>query len=205
MQSQVFRVGLTGGIGSGKSHVASLFAALGVPLVDADEMARSLTVPGTNTLAEIRQRFGPEVLDTAGALRRDILRRRVFEDPQARRALEQILHPRIRERMNTRVQTLDTAYCLMIIPLLVETGMRDLVDRVLVIDADPAIQIARVERRSGLSRPEIARILDAQADRGERLRTADDVIVNDVDGADLTARVHALHRKYLALAGADGG
>lgn len=205
MRSHVFRVGLTGGIGSGKSHVASLFAALGVPLVDADEIARSLTLPGTDALAEIHRQFGPEVLDTAGALRRDILRQRVFENPQARRMLEQILHPRIREHMNARVQMLDAPYCLMVIPLLVETGMRDLVDRVLVIDADPAIQISRVERRSGLSRPEIARILAAQADRGERLRTADDVIVNDVDEADLTARVHALHRKYLALAGADGG
>ncbi|MHB1950643.1 MAG: dephospho-CoA kinase [Acidiferrobacteraceae bacterium] len=200
MRGPVFRVGMTGGIGSGKSYVASLFAGLGVPLVDADEIARNLTLPGADTLDEIRRAFGPEVFDEAGTLRRDLLRQRVFTDPQARKALEQILHPRIRERMNHRVQALEAPYCVLVIPLLVETGMRDLVDRILVIDADPAVQMARVERRSGLARPEIARILAAQADRQERLRAADDVIVNDVDDADLTPRVGALHRKYLALA-----
>ncbi|MHB1942829.1 MAG: dephospho-CoA kinase [Acidiferrobacteraceae bacterium] len=200
MASKVLRVGLTGGVGAGKSHVASLFSVLGVPIIDADEIARALTAPGASALSEIVDAFGQEMLDSTGVLRRDVLRRRVFGHPEERRILEGILHPPVRATMEARTQTLDAAYCVMVIPLLIESGMRDFVDHVLVVDASPEVQIERVLRRSGLSRMEAERIMAAQADRQMRLKAADDVIENNMDGVDLSPQVHALHKKYLELA-----
>ena len=200
MASRMLRVGLTGGVGAGKSHVASLFSGLGLSIIDADEIARALTVPGASALSEIVDAFGADILDSAGALRRNVLRRRVFEHPEERRILEGILHPRVRATMNAQAETIDGPYGVMVIPLLIEAGLRSFVDHVLVIDASPEIQIERVLRRSGLSRMEAERIIAAQADRQVRLKIADDVIENNTDGIDLSPRVRELHGKYLELA-----
>ncbi len=200
----MFTVGLTGGIGSGKSTVANLFAELGVPVIDTDVVARQLTEPGGAALEAIRAAFGEDVILADGMLDRAALRRRVFADAAARRQLEAILHPRIRQMVEQSLATLDAPYALIVIPLLVETGgYRDVLRRVLVVDCPEALQVARVMARSGLARDEVDAILAAQAGRAERLAAADDVIVNDASAAALRAEVTALHQRYLAYAAAD--
>lgn len=200
----MFTVGLTGGIGSGKSTVANLFAELGVPVIDTDVVARQLTLPGGAALEAIRAAFGEDVILADGMLDRAALRRRVFADAVARRQLEAILHPRIRQMVEQALATLDAPYALIVIPLLVETGgYRDVLRRVLVVDCPEALQVARVMARSGLARDEVDAILAAQAGRAERLAAADDVIVNDASAAALRAEVTALHQRYLAYAAAD--
>lgn len=200
----MFTVGLTGGIGSGKSTVANLFAELGVPVIDTDVVARQLTEPGGAALEAIRAAFGEDVILADGMLDRAALRRRVFADAAARRQLEAILHPRIRQMVEQSLSTLDAPYALIVIPLLVETGgYRDVLRRVLVVDCPEALQVARVMARSGLARDEVDAILAAQAGRAERLAAADDVIVNDASAAALRAEVTALHQRYLAYAAAD--
>lgn len=199
----MFTVGLTGGIGSGKSTVANLFAELGVPVIDTDVVARQLTEPGGAALEAIRAAFGEDVILADGMLDRAALRRRVFADAAARRQLEAILHPRIRQMVEQSLATLDAPYALIVIPLLVETGgYRDVLRRVLVVDCPEALQVARVMARSGLARDEVDAILAAQAGRAERLAAADDVIVNDASAAALRAEVTALHQRYLACAAA---
>lgn len=200
----MFTVGLTGGIGSGKSTVANLFAELGVPVIDTDVIARQLTLPGGAALEAIRAAFGEDVILADGMLDRATLRRRVFADAAARRQLEAILHPRIRQMVEQSLAALDAPYALIVIPLLVETGgYRDVLRRVLVVDCPEALQVARVMARSGLARDEVDAILAAQAGRAERLAAADDVIVNDASAAALRAEVTALHQRYLAYAAAD--
>ncbi len=194
-------VGLTGGIGSGKSTVADLFAARGVPVIDMDEIARELTRPGRPALAEIAKAFGPDILNSGGELDRAALRRRIFTDPGARRRLEAILHPRIRAEVTRRLHGLEAPYAVVVIPLLVESGQRDLVDRVLVVDAPEDLQIRRTTARDGVGEEEVRAVLAAQAGRRERLAVADDVIVNDDGPEALEHQVEALHRRYLALAG----
>lgn len=194
------RIGLTGGIGSGKSEVAKRFAALGVPVIDADAIAHRLVAPGLPAFDEIVQAFGAALLDTAGNIDRARLRRRVFENPAERARLEAILHPRIRAEMEAETTRIDTPYCVLVIPLLIESGQRDLVDRVLVVDAEEARRIAWVQARSGLDEAEIRAIMAAQADRNTRLRAADDVLHNDGDLARLDAEVRRLHELYLSLA-----
>jgi dephospho-CoA kinase len=199
----MFTVGLTGGIGSGKSTVADCFAALGVPVIDTDVIARDLTAPGGAALAAIRAAFGATVMQADGTLDRAALRRRVFADSAARHQLEAILHPRIRQGVAQKLATLTAPYALIVIPLLVETGdYRDVLNRVLVVDCPEAVQIARVMARSGLVHGEIKAILAAQAGRAERLAVADDIIVNTVSLGALRAEVAALHQRYLALAAA---
>lgn len=199
----MFKVGLTGGIGSGKSTVADCFAAHGVPIIDTDLIARELTAPSGPALAAIRAAFGETVMHTDGTLNRAALRSRVFSDSDARRQLEAILHPRIRQRVEQRLSSLIAPYVLIVIPLLVETGgYRDMLDRVLVVDCPEDVQIARVMARSGLDPDQINAILAAQAGRRERLAAADDVIVNTSTRAALVAEVAVLHRRYLTLAGA---
>jgi len=193
-------VGLTGGIASGKSTVARLFAQLGVPVLDADAIARELVAPGRPALDRIVQDFGGGVLDPDGGLDRPRLRNLIFAHPDRRRRLEGILHPLIRKEMEARMRNLNAPYCVLVIPLLVETGQEDLVHRVLVVDVPEQEQIRRCEARDGLSRAEITAILAAQATRAQRLASADDVIVNDGTPADLKARVSELHRTYLTLA-----
>jgi dephospho-CoA kinase len=199
----MFTVGLTGGIGSGKSTVADCFAALGVPVIDTDVIARELTAPGGTALDAIRAVFGATVMQADGTLDRAVLRRRVFADSAARHQLEAILHPRIRQGVAQKLATLTAPYALIVIPLLVETGdYRDVLNRVLVVDCPEAVQIARVMARSGLAHGEIKAILAAQAGRAERLAVADDIIVNTVSLGALRAEVAALHQRYLALAAA---
>ena len=199
----MFTVGLTGGIGSGKSTVADCFATHGVPVIDTDVIARELTAPGGAALDAIRAGFGETVMQTDGTLDRAALRRRVFTDADARRQLEGILHPRIRQVVEQTLAALAAPYVLIVIPLLVETGgYRDLLNRVLVVDCPEDLQIARVMARSGLSRDEVMAILAAQAGRAERLPVADDVLVNAASPEALRAQVAALHQRYQTLANA---
>lgn len=195
----MLRIGLTGGIGSGKSAVAERFAARGVPVIDTDVVAREVVAPGEPALAEIVAAFGTGVLDAAGRLDRRRLRERVFADESARRRLEGILHPRIRTAVQQRLEALDAPYCIIVVPLLIETGFGP-VDRVLVVDVDETRQIERTSRRDEVSPESVRRIMDTQASRQARLARADDVISNNGGLDDLERQVEALHRRYLALA-----
>ena len=197
-------VGLTGGIGSGKSAVADLFAARGILVVDTDAVAHALTAPGGAAMPAIRAEFGAAVAAADGALDRAAMRARVFADPAARKRLEGILHPMIR-RESERLLAADAArspYAILMVPLLIEAGSyRERVDRIAVVDCAEATQIARVMSRNGLTGVEVERILAAQATRAERLAAADDVIDNDGDLAALRPQIERLHVNYLAYAG----
>jgi dephospho-CoA kinase len=195
-----YRVGLTGGIASGKSAVADAFARRGVPIVDTDAIARDVVEPGRPALAEVVRAFGPGVLDADGRLDRRALRTLVFAQPDLRRRLEAILHPAIRAEMHARADAAAGPYVVVAIPLLVENGLQAQVDRVLVVDCPPEVQLARLLARDGETPEGARRILAAQASREARLAAADDVLVNDGSLADLDARVGTLHRDYLARA-----
>lgn len=196
----MFTVGLTGGIGSGKSTVADCFAAHEVPVIDTDVVAREVTVPGGEALDAIRAAFGETAIQPDGTLDRAALRRRIFSDVGERHRLEAILHPRIRKIVMQSLATLTAPYALVVIPLLVETGgYRDVLNRVLVVDCPEDLQIARVMARSGLARDEVEAILAAQAGRAERLASADDVILNTASPEALRTQVATLHQRYLAL------
>ena len=196
----MLRIGLTGGIGSGKSTVAALFAHRGIPVIDTDVIARELVGPGQPALAEIAREFGNDLVTANGELDRGRLRQRVFDDPAARRRLEAILHPRIRAAVQQRLAALDTPYCLIVIPLLVETKFDEFVDRVLVVDVDEEYQRERTSRRDGVSSDAVARIMAVQAARQERLAHADDVISNSGRIEDLEPEIERLHARYLRLA-----
>ena len=194
-------VGLSGGIGSGKSTVADLFAALGAQVVDTDAISHTLTAAGGAAVPAIAQAFGHAFVTPSGALHRTAMRQRAFEDPAARQRLEAILHPLIRAEADARMSASTAPYTILVVPLLVETGnYRQRVDRVLVVDCDPATQVARVMARSGLSAAEVQRILVSQASREARLAAADDVIVNDGPQNKLPAEVERLHLRYLEAA-----
>ena len=196
----MFCVALTGGIGSGKSTVAELFAALGAAVSDADAIAHALTAPGEPLVAEIGAEFGPGLVGPDGVLDRVALRRLVFADPIRRRQLEALVHPRIRAQMIQDLATGTAPYTVLVIPLLFETGQTDLADRVLVVDLPEGQQRLRVARRSGLDSAEIDRILASQVSRAKRLAGADDIIDNSGPAAALVPAVEALHHRYLALA-----
>lgn len=193
-------VALTGGIGSGKSTVAELFAARGVGVVDADLISHALTAPGSPALDDIARLFGRELIDASGALDRAALRERVFRDPAERARLEALLHPRIETAMREALDQLNTPYAMLVVPLLFESGMEHLADRVLVVDLPESEQIARVTRRSGLSRDQIERIMAAQIGRAERCARAQDLIDNSGPPEALTPRIEQLHHRYLELA-----
>jgi dephospho-CoA kinase len=195
----LLKIGLTGGIGSGKTAASDHFARLGAEVIDTDLLSRELVEPGQPALAAIVDHFGPQVLTADGRLDRARLRERVFDDPVARRRLEAILHPRIRDAMLARAERSTAPYVVFVIPLLFETGQQSLVDRVLLIDVPEDLQRARVAARDGLDPTRIDRIMAAQTDRATRLRHADDVICNDGSIEDLRAAVEKLHRKYLQL------
>ncbi|NEX19321.1 dephospho-CoA kinase [Thiorhodococcus mannitoliphagus] len=196
----MFVVALTGGIGSGKTAVSDQLAKLGAGIIDTDLLSRELTAPGTPTLASIFEVFGKEAALPDGSLNRAYLRARVFQDPDARNQLESILHPAIRALMLERLATISAPYVVLVIPLLFETGQQRLADRVLVVDIPEAQQIERVRHRSGLSGPEIERILASQASRQQRLAGADDVIDNSGPPSALAPQVEQFHQGYLRLA-----
>ncbi len=196
------RIGLTGGIASGKSTVARRFTELGIPVIDADESSRLVVVPGQPGLAQVVQRFGTGVLGAEGELDRRALRDLIFADPAKRRDLEAILHPLIRADMERRAAGAAGAYLVMAIPLLVESAARDRVDRILVVDADEAAQLERLTARDSVSLDQARAILAAQASRENRLKAADDVLVNSGTVAQLREAVDRLHQRYLRLAGA---
>ncbi len=196
------RIGLTGGIASGKSTVARRFTELGIPVIDADESSRWVVAPGQSGLEQVVQRFGPGVLNAEGELDRRALRNVIFADPGKRRDLEAILHPLIRADMERRAAEAVGAYQVMAIPLLVESGAHDRVDRILVVDADEAAQLKRLTARDSVSLEQARAILAAQASRESRLKAADDVLVNSGTVAQLREAVDRLHQRYLRLAGA---
>jgi dephospho-CoA kinase len=201
-----YRVGLTGGIACGKSTVANLFAALGVPIVDTDLLAREVVAPGSPLLAEIARHFGTlgleGVLQKDGSLDRAQLRTLVFANPAERQWLEQLTHPAIRDLTDQRCASATGPYVIVAIPLLVETQGAARFDRVLVVDCDPQVQLARLQARDGSTRAEAERMLAAQVTREQRLAVANDVILNNGDIAELRAQVEKLHRQYKSAASA---
>jgi dephospho-CoA kinase len=194
------RIGLTGGVASGKSTVAKRFTELGVPVIDADAAARTVVGPGKPGLAAVSARFGPRVLAKNGELDRRALRDLIFKDPGSRRDLEAILHPLIRAEMEQSAELVVGPYVVMDIPLLVEGGSRDRVDRILVVDVDEAIQLKRVMARDRCSLEQARAILASQASRRARLAAADDVLLNTGTVTDLRQAVDHLHERYLRLA-----
>jgi dephospho-CoA kinase len=194
-------LGLTGGIGSGKTAVADRFASLGVHVVDADQAARWVVEPGRPALQQIVERFGEEVLLQSGELDRTGLRQKVFADPAERQWLEKLLHPLIRAEVARHLALAESPYAIMVSPLLVESGQYRQVGRVLVVDVPELLQIARTTARDQASEEQVRAILNAQAQREERLKHADDVLVNDRDLSWLAAEVERLHRFYLTLRG----
>ena len=193
------RIGLTGGIASGKSTVADLFAELGVPVIDTDIIAREVVVPGQPALNEIRATFGDAVILPDGTLDRTAMRRLVFADDGNRRALEAILHPRIQQETTRQSGEAGGNYQLIVVPLLTESPLKSFVDRVLVVDCDEDTQIERLLSRDADSIEQARRILEAQASRSERLAIADDIIHNDASLAATASQVSALHDSYVAL------
>jgi dephospho-CoA kinase len=193
------RIGLTGGIASGKSTVAQRFLDLGVPVIDADEVARAVVAPGTPGLVAVIERFGPSVVAKNGELDRRALRDLIFSDSGSRRALEAILHPLIRADMEQRAESATGSYIVMSIPLLVEGGSRNQVDRILVVDVEEEMQLQRLMKRDGGSLEQARAILASQASRSARLAAADDVLSNAGTVTDLRQAVDRLHEQYLRL------
>ncbi|WP_153099335.1 dephospho-CoA kinase [Paraburkholderia hayleyella] len=199
----MFAVGLTGGIGSGKSTVADLFAARGVPIVDTDVIAHRITGPQGQAMPAIAAKLGVQFVAPDGSLDRAAMRAQVFSDETARKRLEAITHPLIRAEAAREQQTAQGPYVLVVVPLLVESGnWHTWVDRVLVVDCNEETQIIRVQRRNGFTRDQVKAIITRQASRAERLNAADDVLLNeDATAATLALRVETLHQHYLLLAG----
>lgn len=198
-----FVVGLTGGIGSGKSAAAREFEGLGATVVDTDAIAHELTAPGGAALEHIKALFGEGFIGASGAMDREAMRQRVFNDPAAKRALEALLHPMIRSESERRIAAARGPYVIYVVPLLVESGnYRGRVDRVLLVDAPEALQVERVRSRSALPEREVRAIMAQQASRAARLAAADDVIDNSGALEALRAQVAALHARYLKMAGA---
>ena len=195
-----FRVGLTGGIASGKSTAAKFFGALGVPILDSDQIARDVVEPGQPPLERLIERFGQKILTPDGHLDRPALRDIVFSDPKARADLEALTHPAIGAAMEARSAAAGGPYQILVIPLLVEKNLAAHVDRVLVVDCDEELQIRRLRDRDGSTTEQVQAILKAQAPRAARLKAADDVIHNDTDMSAVRDQVAALHARYLELA-----
>lgn len=194
-------VGLTGGIGSGKSRAAALFGELGAEVVDTDEISHEITGIGGSAMPAIIATFGATAVAADGSLDRAVMRRLVFGNPDARKRLENILHPQIRELAHRRMARSAAPYVLLVVPLLLETGgYRDLIQRVLVVDCEESLQVSRAMHRSQLTEGAVRAIMDAQLPRQQRLAGADDVIHNDGDITQLREQVAALHQRYLELA-----
>ena len=194
-------LGLTGGIGSGKSAAAERFSALGVHLVDADQAARWVVEPGKPALKAIAERFGADILLEDGQLNRSLLREKIFTDADSRKWLEALLHPLIREEISQYLAKAESPYAILVSPLLVESKQHQTAQRVLVIDVPEELQIARSMRRDNADRAQIEAIMRNQASREQRLAAADDVLVNDKDLTWLHGEVERLHQFYLTLKG----
>ncbi|MCL1142060.1 dephospho-CoA kinase [Shewanella gaetbuli] len=195
-----FIVGLTGGIGSGKTTVANLFADKGITLVDADIVARQVVEPQSPGLQQIKQHFGEHICNTDGSLNRAVLRNIIFADDKELQWLNNLLHPLIRQTMLQQVAQATSAYVIMVVPLLFENGLDRLVNKTLVVDVAPEIQISRTSQRDNVPDSQVEQIITSQISRKDRLAKADDVIDNQGDLADLTVSVDALHNQYLKLA-----
>jgi len=193
-------IGLTGGIGSGKTTVCNYFSALDAPIIDADLVAREVVTPGSLGLAQIINRFGRSILAQNGTLDRSKLRKQIFADESSRKELEAILHPLIRQQMDNELAGLKAPYAILAIPLLLESGRREGIDRVLVIDAEESQQIARASQRDHTNENQIRTIIAAQCNRKDRLKAADDVIYNTGDLEHLSNQVTDMHNLYLRLA-----
>lgn len=196
-----FCVGLTGGIGSGKSTVTGIFETLGVKIIDADTITHQLQAIDQPAYNEIINQFGPEVIGENRELNRGYLRKLVFTDKAIKTKLENIVHPLVRTEITRRINTNSHPYCIISIPLLFESGAGYEVDRVLVVDLPEDMQIARTCNRDGVNRDEVVKIIHSQIDRLKRRDRADDIICNDKDIDSLTLEVKKLHNKYLQLAG----
>lgn len=204
MSPRAFRVGLTGGIASGKSTAAKFFGALGVPVLDSDQIARDVVEPGQPPLERLIERFGRKILTPDGHLDRPALRDIVFSDPKARADLEALTHPAIGAAMEARSAAAGGPYQILVIPLLVEKNLASHVDRVLVVDCEEELQMRRLRNRDGSTATQVEAILKAQAPRAARLKAADDVIHNDTDMSAVRDQVAALHARYLELAARAG-
>ncbi len=196
------RIGLTGGIASGKTTVANYFAGLGVPIIDTDVIAREVVAQGAPALDEIRDVFGDEVFQLGGTLDRRAMRKIVFSDDVKRQQIEDILHPRIRDAVYQRAAETDGPYLIIVVPLLFGSPMTDFMDRVLVVDCSEEVQLSRLLARDTENEEQARRIISSQASREERLSIADDVVQNDGDKEDTRQRVDALHNEYLRLSDA---
>jgi len=195
-----FVVGLSGGIGSGKTSVSDLFAAHGIDIIDADVIARQVVEPGTPALAAIVTKLGSQVLTQQGDLDRSQLRHLVFSDPALKDWLSQLLHPLIRQQMHSQTLAAKSIYCILSVPLLVENKLTTMVDRVLIVDVSENTQLQRTVLRDNSNAAQISAIMRTQASRAERLSVADDIIENDGPAGDLPAKVAQLHHQYLTLA-----
>ena len=201
----MLKVGLTGGIGSGKTTVANLFSSLGAPIIDADEIAHAIAQPGMPVLVKIRAKFGDQILDNDGELNRPLLKKIIFSESNKKQQLETIMHPVIFAEIQRRLKTLDAAYVILCIPLLVETGRENFVDRILVVDCTQALQILRVQKRDRLSIDVIKSIIRAQVPRSQRNRMANDIIENTGDTLQLAEQVKKLHNSYISISKAETG
>lgn len=193
-------IGLTGGIGSGKSTVTKYFEQLGVPVIDADIITRELVKPGEDALKEIEAHFGPEIIQNDGQLNRAWLRARIFENADERKMLENILHPRAKSHAQKCISELNAPYCILCVPLLIESGWNDIVQRILVIDIPRELQIQRTMERDGIPKNQVETIINAQIDRNSRLAAADDILENTGDKSSLLKQVETLHQQYIKQA-----
>lgn len=196
----MLRIGLTGGIGCGKSTVCDIFTELGTPVIDADVIARQLVAPGQPVLTQLADVFGNAILQQDGSLNRAALRQLAFSDAKNKQKLDEIMHPLIYTEIENQIATLQTTYCIMAIPLLLETQKKHVVDRVLVVDCSPSIQLKRVIHRDSVDEEQAKAIINLQANRSARLAAADDVIENSANLSDLAEQVKNLHNSYLLLA-----
>lgn len=198
--SNPYKVGLTGGIGSGKSLVSEIFADLGVPVIDADKIVHELISPQSPLLDDIVLLFGNEIVDDSGNIDRDRIRKLIFSDSESRKKLEAILHPHVFDIIVKEIKGISAPYCILSIPLLIETNAEDMVDTVLVVDCPVSLQVERVTKRDGVSPEHVQKIIDTQVSRESRLAAADDVISNNGSISELREVVSELHKKYSSTA-----
>jgi len=194
----MLRIGITGGIGSGKSTVADSFARLGIPVIDSDVIARSLLNPGTHSYAETIRIFGKDILKN-NLIDREKLRKKIFSDKESRNRLEQLLHPQVRKIILEETGKINAPYCIIVVPLLIEAGFLDLVDRVLVVNTNNSTRIDRIQARDAMSTEEINNIIQSQSTTSEKLGYANDVVDNNGDQEMVKRQVEELHGKYLRL------